>query len=251
MTRTERLVHDEEEPCPYRPGQEARMPLRWQLLPLSPEDTDQSLAEGDRRVGHMLYRTACRSCTACEPIRIPVRDFRPTRSQRRVIRRNRDVRVAIGPATFSEEKLALYNRHKQERGLAMDDRPMTERGYRGWFVESCVETVEMRYLLGDRLVGVGILDLGRLDASSVYFFFDPDESRRSLGVFSVLVETAWLRLQGGRHHYLGLYVADCGPLAYKARYFPHERLIDGRWWRFDSPDAAPRPVEAGAAGEAP
>jgi arginine-tRNA-protein transferase len=232
MNRREQVVHDEQEPCPYRDGEIARMPLRWQFQRLTGEEFDQSLAEGDRRVGRMLYRTDCPACSACEPIRIPVEGFRPTRSQKRVWKRNRDVSVETGPATFSEEKLALYNRHKAERGLARNETAMTRFGYEGWFVHSCTRTVEMRYRVDGRLIAVGILDMGQQDTSSVYFFFDPDESRRSLGVFSVMVEVAWLRSQGGRYHYLGLYVDDCRHLLYKAHYRPHERRIGAMWERF-------------------
>jgi arginyl-tRNA--protein-N-Asp/Glu arginylyltransferase len=229
MDLREQVVHDEEEACPYREGQVARMPLRWQLRSLSPEEMDKSLDRGDRRVGRMLYRTTCPSCTACEPIRIPVQEFELTRSQRRVWRRNQDVRVEFGRARFSEERLALYNRHKMERGLSRNERPMTQRGYESWFIHSCAQTIEMRYRVDDRLIGLGIVDVGKQDSSSVYFYFDPDESRRSLGVFSVLVEAAWLQSRGGRFHYLGLYVEDCRHLAYKSDYHPHQRRIDGDW----------------------
>ena len=235
MGQREQIVHDEPEPCPYIDGQVARLPLRWQFRRMSPDEFDQSLAAGDRRVGRMLYRTACGSCQACEPIRIPVRQFKPTRSQKRVIKKNRDVVVETGPSTFTAEKLDLYNRHKMERGLAREDRPMTRRGYEGWFVQSCTQTIDMEYRVDGRLIGCGILDLGRADTSSVYFFFDPDESKRSPGVFSVLMEIAWLRSQGGRYHYLGLYVEDCRHLSYKASYNPHQRLVAGVWSPLDPP----------------
>lgn len=209
------------------------MPLRWQLEPLGPGDLDAQLAAGDRRIGRMLYRTACPSCTACEPIRIPVGEFRPTKSQRRVWRKNQDLRVEMGPAVFTEEKLALYNRHKRERGLARRESDMSRKGYEGWFTRSCVPTVEMRYRLDGQLIGVSIVDVGAKDASSVYFFFDPDHSDRSLGTFSVLVECFWLRGRRGRFHYLGLYVEDCRHLSYKAAYWPHERRIADGWQRFE------------------
>jgi arginine-tRNA-protein transferase len=232
MDLREQVVHDEEEACPYREGQVARMPLRWQLRSLSPEEMDASMERGDRRVGRMLYSTACPSCKACEPIRIAVDDFELSKSQRRVWRKNQDIRVEIGRARFSEERLDLYNRHKLERGLARNEREMVQRGYESWFLHSCCQTLEMRYSVDDRLIGVGIVDVGRRDSSSVYFFFDPDESRRSLGVFSVLVEAAWLRGRGGRFHYLGLYVEDCRHLSYKASYHPHQRRTSAGWQDF-------------------
>ena len=44
-----------------------------------------------------------------------------------------------------------------------------------------------------------------------------------------------IRRTGRRWLYLGLYVEDCRHLSYKARYRPHERLVDGDWRRFASP----------------
>lgn len=230
------VVYDEQQSCPYLDDRVACMPLRLQLAPLVGEAFDTSLGEGDRRVGRMVYRTACPSCQACEPLRIPVDGLRISRSQRRVARRNRDVRVEVGPASVDETRLDLFNRHRLERDLASSGRQMSADEYAGWFVQSCCRTVEMRYLVDDRLLGVGIVDVGERDTSSVYFYFDPDESDRSLGTLSVLTEIGWLRARGGRYHYLGLYVADCRHLAYKTRFHPHERRTpEGRWERFSAP----------------
>ena len=103
-----------------------------------------------------------------------------------MIQAMRDVGVReaenLARMAVDETKLALYNRHKQARGLAdADDVAMNALGYSAWLISSCFLTVEMRYWWRDRLVGVGIVDLGRTSASSVYFYFDPDESRRSPG----------------------------------------------------------------------
>jgi len=228
------LVYDGLQRCPYREGQVARMPLYRQLRALTLEETDAHLAQAERRVGTCLYRTACPTCHACEGIRIPVDELRPTRDQRRVLTRwAGHSRIEIGPATFTEEKLALFNRHKQGRGLVAgdDDGEMSALGYSSWLVQTCTLTVEMRYFHDDALVGVGLVDLGRESASSVYFYFDPDRSELSPGVFSVLAEIDLCRRTGRRWLYLGLYVEDCRHLSYKARYRPHERLVDGDWRR--------------------
>ncbi|MCO4745273.1 MAG: arginyltransferase [Proteobacteria bacterium] len=241
MTKKELLVYDGLQRCPYLQGQVARMPLYRQLRRLSPSETDERLANAERRVGHALYRTACPTCSACKGIRVPVGVFQPTKSQRRVWRRwNERVRVEIGTPSYTPEKLELFNRHKRVRGLHDPNEPeMTPVGYVGWLVHSCMETVEMDYYVDDRLVAVGILDVGATSASSVYFFFDPSPeiSKLSPGVFSVLREVAYCRDTGRNHLYLGLWVRDCPQLAYKSLYFPHERLEDGDWRRFESADA--------------
>ena len=106
------------------------MPLH-EMRSLSGEELDAALASGDRRVGRMLYRTQCPSCSACEPLRVLVGEFRPSKSQRRVWRKNQDIKVTVGPAIYSEERLSLYNRHKLERGLSLDGKTMTQEGYEG------------------------------------------------------------------------------------------------------------------------
>lgn len=233
----QKLVYDGLQRCPYLPGQIARMPLYRQLRRLTLDEADERFANAERRVGTCLYRTACPTCSECRGLRIPVADFKPSKSQRRVLNRwGDDFRIEIGRATWEPAKLEMFNRHKAERGLTSDDdEPMTPLGYLSWLVHSCFHTVEMRYYRGDRLVGVGVVDLGRTAASSVYFYFDPDPelSRLSPGVFSVLQELELCRRTGREFLYLGLYVEDCRHLAYKAKYFPHERLHDGAWRRVE------------------
>ncbi len=224
------VVWDVPEACPYLPGQTARMPLRAPPRRLTPEEVDEQLAAGDRRAGRLLYKPACPRCTACEPLRVPVAGFVPSKSQRRVWARNVDeITVSVVPPVIDDVRLGLFNRHNLERGLSRSGERMTATAYEQWFIDSICETVEVDYLDGPRLVAVSILDLGRTSASAVYHYFDPDASRRSLGVFSALSEMAWLRQQGKRWYYFGLYVPACPRLAYKAEYCPHERLVDGAW----------------------
>ncbi len=235
-----RVVWDQLDACAYLPDRVARLPLRVPIGPMSPEDLDRRLALGERRSGSFVYRTQCPACTACEPLRVPVARFAPTASQRRSVRRNADeVRMEVGPPAVSAERLLLYNRHKRERGLSRGDAPLSKSGYIASFVDTCVDTQEVRYLVGERLIGVSLLDIGRTSASSVYHYFDPSESRRSLGVYSVLAEIAWCAARGLEWYYLGLYVQACSHLAYKASYWPHQRRVAGKWREFTEPAPAP------------
>lgn len=222
------VIQDTLRPCSYLPGRSARQPLRLPLAPLTPEAFDAQLAEGDRRAGPLLYRTACPACSACEALRVPVGAFVPTRSQQRVLRRNGDLDVEVGPPVVDAVRLELFNRHSRERGLGDGD-DLDADGYFQQFAASCVDTSEVRYLVGGRLVAVSILDFGRRAASSVYHYFDPDESARSLGVYSVLREIELCRGRGVEWYYLGYWVGECRHLRYKARYRPHERLVGGAW----------------------
>lgn len=224
-----RIVQDRFEECIYRPGQVARCPARVPSAPLTPSQLDLLLEEGDQRVGGTVFRTECPFCTACEPVRIDISRFEPSRSQRRVIRRNEDLVVEQGPPTLSRRRVALWNRHRRARGLLSEHSRRDAVGYQEWLVDSCAPTTEVRYLLAGRIIAVSLLDLGETSANSAYHYFDPVHAVRSLGVYSVLHEIELCRAMGMRWYYLGLWVSDCSALRYKSGYHPHERLIAGRW----------------------
>ena len=232
MSLHERIVYDDTDECPYLEGEISRTPLRWQVTPPSPEDFDQSLSQGDRRVGRMLYRTSCPSCNSCEPIRVPVHLFKRSKSMRKIWNKNKDLRVKIVPTECTRQKLHMYNRHKFERGLARNETGMTKNGYDNWFVDSCAQTVEFQYFVDQTMICVSVLDIGHRDISSVYVFFDPDYSNRSLGTFSALFEIEWMRQQRMRYYYLGLFVDGCSHLNYKGKFHPHDRLFNSSWHRF-------------------
>lgn len=236
----ELVVHDAPSPCPYLPEQTSRLPLRLPIRRLRRTELDERLAAGDRRQGLMLYRTACSGCVACEPIRIDVQRFQPGRTQRRIERNgDREIERSIGPLEPTLEKVALYNKHKRGRGLSSGERSIDLDGYTAFLGESCCDSFEVRYRVNGRLIGVAVVDRAETSLSAVYFYFDPAHEHRSPGVYSVLKQLELCRRFGLRHLYLGLYIRACPSMAYKGRYLPHERLLDGRWQTFDRGEPAP------------
>ena len=232
----ELTVFDEPSPCPYLPDQTARMPLRIPLRPLTRAEFDRRLATGNRRQGRLLYRTQCPSCEACEPIRVLVSDFAPGRTQRRVLRQGAQAfEVELGAPETTRERVALYNRHKRGRNLMRDDGPLGAAGYEAFLVETCCETFEIRYRVEGRLAGVAVVDRGEQSLSAVYSYYDPEYEHLSPGVFSILTQIELCRRWELPYLYLGLYVAGCSRMVYKGSYLPHERLLGGRWQRFDGP----------------
>ena len=228
------LVWDEPSRCPYLPEQTARLPLRLPTRRLRRDELGERLAAGDRRQGLLLYRPSCPSCTACEAIRVDVNEFRPSKTQRRIVRRgDAALETEIGHPSVSNEKVALYNFHKIERGLLVSDGLIDTAGYEQFLVESCAETIELRYRRDGRLIGVAIADRAADALSAVYCFYDPEQAALSLGTYSILKQVALCRAWGLRYLYLGLYVGGCHAMRYKARYLPHERLVGGVWQRFD------------------
>jgi leucyl-tRNA---protein transferase len=226
------LVSDTPMRCPYLSGQTARLPLRLPVRPLRPDEFSHRLAEGDRRQGLLLYRPHCPTCHACEAIRIDVQAFAPNKTQRRVFRRGENtIDTRIGRPTVTAEKVALYNRHKIERDLLVGNELVDAGSYEQFLVETCADTIELTYHSAGRLIGVAIADRASDALSAVYCFYDPYYARLSPGTFSILKQIALCGSWGLQYLYLGLYVAACTSMSYKAEYLPHERLIDGVWRR--------------------
>jgi arginine-tRNA-protein transferase len=228
-----RLIQDRFEECIYLPGQVARCPARQPVRRLAPDQLDLLLEEGDQRVGSTLFRTECPFCHACEPVRVDIAAFTPSRAQRRVWARNTDVVVEFGEPALSRNRVAMWNRHRRTRGLLNENSRKDPVGYQDWLVETCAPTTEVRYLVDGKLAAVSLLDLGRSSANSAYHYFDPRFAKRSFGVYSVLREIEHCRAQGMRWYYLGLWVRDCNALRYKSGYLPHERFVRGTWVRFE------------------
>ena len=229
------VVYDGLTRCPYIRGQIARLPMRLPERALQPRELEERLAAGDRRQGMLLYRPRCPLCSACEPIRLRIGEFEPSSAQRRALRSgDRALETRLGRPRASREKVALYNAHKQGRGLWVGDDPIDLEGYEEFLVETCVDSIELEYRLDGRLVGAAISDRSENSLSAVYCFYDPSVAQLSIGTYSIMKQLELCRSWGLDYLYLGLYVAECSAMAYKSRYTPHERLIQGQWQRFPS-----------------
>jgi len=200
------------------------------------------LERGDRRQGLLVYRPTCAACQACQALRIDVDAFEPSRTQRRIFRRGEaELDVAVARPAVTAEKVGLYNRHKVERDLLVQDELLDAAAYREFLVESCTDTIEIDYRHRGQLVGVAVSDVAADALSAVYCYFDPEYGKLSPGAYSILKQIALCREWKLRYLYLGLYVAGCASMRYKATYFPHERLIGGHWRRFERPQSVEQP----------
>lgn len=225
--------------CVYLPGRS--WALRMIPAPRSDQRYEELLDDHHRRSGWVAYKPICEDCQACQPIRVPVESFRPSKSQRRILRRNEDVKVELGIPEATQEKLDLHNRFVATRFNKGESAFKDLASYDEVFGASPITTREMRFRIGSRLVGLGVIDVTPRVVSSVYFFFDPDESRRSLGTFSALREIELARETLRPYVYFGYYIAGCREMNYKSRFRPCEVLEpDGTWRPFGPEDEPPQ-----------
>ena len=219
-----------DETCPYLPDRVATMEYR-DVEELTPEEYEVLLASGWRRFGRTLLRPRCRQCSECVPIRLAIDEFRPSRSQRRALRRNSDLAVQVCDPTVTIEHVELYLRYHKERH---ETRHWPEVGfdlkeYLHCFLANAAPTHEFQFRLDGDLIGVGYAGESALALNSIYAFFDPDSQRRSLGSLNVLTQVDEARRRGKTYLYLGYWIRDCPSMAYKARFRPHQLRIAGQW----------------------
>ena len=166
--------------CPYLSGGAERK----LVVELGGPDGEALFADlsraGFRRSHGFAYRPACRGCRKCVPVRIHVEAFQPTRSLRRVARRNEDLHYAVLPARATREQYRLFLAYQRQRHGSSDMAEMSFADYRDMVEDSPVQTwlVETRDVEGT-LVGGLLVDRTADALSAAYSFFDPAQPRRS------------------------------------------------------------------------
>jgi arginine-tRNA-protein transferase len=217
-------------PCPYVAGRAERKLIVELAGREAPGFYDDLSRAGFRRSHRFAYRPACRGCAACVPVRIAVEQFAHSKSTRRIRNANRDLVVRSAPARATPEQFLMFLAYQRSRHAESDMASMSYSDYRGMVEDSPVRTdmVEMRD--GDgRLVAASLIDQLDDGLSAVYSFFDPNEVRRSLGVWAVLWLVAECQRQTLPFVYLGYWIAESPKMAYKARFPALEQLTADGW----------------------
>ena len=158
-----------EHDCSYLPGRPARN------LVADPEtlsaDVYTRLAEhGFRRSGSFAYRPYCEDCSECRPLRVPVRGFRPRRSDVRSFKRNKDLTFEATKPGFTDERFALYRRYlraRHPRG-GMDQAQATD--FEDFLTSHWCNTRFYEFRAGNRLLGVAVTDELENALSAIYTF---------------------------------------------------------------------------------
>src|SRR5215212_10514988 len=193
---------------------------------------DALWAEGWRHFGPVFFRYRRwhyegRSLTVT-PLRLDLARFRPTRSQRRVVARNRDLRVEVRPTALDAEMRRMFEAHRRRFRTDVPDSLHNFLSHAPAEVPCRNETI--RVYDGARLVAAHFLDVGRTATSSVYSMFDPSESRRSLGVYTILLAVERSQRAGRLFYYPGYACREPSPYDYKKNFDGLEEYDwRGRW----------------------
>ncbi len=213
--------------CPYLPDRHARHVV-IATPPLAAGAYHALMDLNFRRLGGVFYRPDCAGCSECRMLRVRALEQRPNRAQRRCLKRNADLEIAVSEPRASDEKFELYRRYLALRHDGHSQGSREE--FHDFLYSPAPSSFEVTYRASGTLVGVGLGDAEPLALSAVYCYFDAQLAARSLGVFNVLWLLDECRRRGVPWLYLGYFVADSRKMSYKADFGPHEVLEGcGRW----------------------
>ena len=214
--------------CAYLEGKSVRMNYKY-VFSSNSEFNTTVVQRGWRRFGKYYFYPICQGCNECKSLRVNVSNFKPSKSQRKAINRNKETKLVVQSPSVTPQHLDLYNKYHAWKHL--------KDGWKGGnispkeYLENFAEGAknfgkEILYFIDSKLVGVDLIDIVDDGISSIYFFYDPDYARYSLGTYSLLKQIDIAKELGLKWIYLGYWVDGCRAFEYKTNFAPLE-ILDG------------------------
>lgn len=193
---------------------------------VSSRQLDHLLANGWRHFGTHFFRYSYGfhelDVRQVLPLRTRLKDFSLSKSQRRTLKRNSDLKTVIRPIEITSQSELLFERHKQRFKSGTPNSIYD-------FLSHCPDTEPCSareaavYDIAGNLIAVSYFDLGERAISGIYAMFDPDESSRRLGILTMLKEIEYALETGMDFYYQGY--AYEGP-----SFYDYKKLFRGSEW---------------------
>jgi arginine-tRNA-protein transferase len=216
--------------CSYLPEHNERL-LVFAEQTANIETYESLIHAGFRRSGEQIYRPHCMNCQACQSIRLPVEQFRPSRSQKRLLNKNKDLRIELSQQN-KDNYYDIYEAYINIRHQDGSMYPATRPQYEGFLPSSWLDQYYMEFWLEDRLIGIAVTDALKLSLSALYTFFLPEFENRSIGTWAILQQIELTKELKKPYLYLGYQIDECRKMNYKSNFKPNERFINDRWFLF-------------------
>jgi leucyl-tRNA---protein transferase len=230
------------QPCPYLDGRMERKLFTALQGEHAQRLNDTLSKQGFRRSQNVLYRPSCAECSACLSARIRVADFKISRSQQRILKRNAGLKRNVTSPWATEDQFALFRRYLDDRHAdgGMADMDIFE--FAAMIEETPIKSRVIEYTrapyAGERgrpLASVCLTDVFDDGLSMVYSFYDPTFAIDSPGTHMILDHIAIAREAGLSYVYLGYWVPGSRKMGYKAGFSGLEIYKGGLWQDIGDP----------------
>lgn len=206
-------------------------------LAVSSDDLNALLAGGWRHFGTHFFRYNLgfyeNEIRLVQPLRVRLSDFTRSKSQRRIIARNRDLQIVTRPIVIDAEKKLLFARHKRR---FKRDAPRSIYNFldRNAAKTPC-ESLEICVYEQERLLAASFFSVAESAISGIYAIFAPEEAARSLGILTMLLEIDFAIKAGKEFYYSGYAYAGNSFYDYKKRFAALEKFDwRGGWVKFQT-----------------
>ena len=217
-------------PCAYIKGQfERRIVTELDSLTGSKLHSELSLL-GFRRSHKSLYKPVCETCQECVAVRVLALNFKLSKSQKRIVSKNRDLSVFQVDPEASTEHFKVFSDYQASRHAGGGMSKMSFIQYKAMVEETEIDTqiVEFREPSG-RLVSALLVDHVENGFSAVYSFFEPKLSKFGLGNFLIIQCLLYGKKNKYKYLYLGYYISKISSMSYKSRFKPGQILENNEW----------------------
>lgn len=200
---------------------------------VTPSQLDALLAGGWRHFGTHFFRYSYGfvefDVRRVIPLRIRLENFSLSKSQRRALRKNIDLDTVFRPINVTPEVESLFEIHKRRFKYGVPDsifdflstQPAT----------TPAEGMEAAVYKSEKLIALSYFDVGSRANSGIYAMFDPEESARSLGIFTMLREIEFAIENGKEFYYQGYSYEGNSFYDYKKRFRGTEAFDWNGTWR--------------------
>lgn len=226
---TLKLYLTPEHKCSYLPDQETKSLFLDPKIEVSSGLYSQLNQMGFRRSGMYVYKPHCDNCNACRSCRVLAFDFAPSRSQKRIAKRNQHLNVENLSWAQVHAAYPLYERYINERHADGDMYPANTQQFESFLLEVLESTEFVGFYDDEKLICVSVIDIVDDGLSALYTFFDPDYQRNALGVNAILWQIDECKRRGLPYVYLGYWIDDCKKMAYKSAYQPLQIRRENHW----------------------
>ena len=204
---------------------------------VSPTQLDRLLAHGWRHFGEHFFRYNIgfhdNELRRVLPLRVRLKDFTPSKSQRRILKKNQDLQIVIRPIEITPEKEILFETHKKRFKHSVPDSIYDFLSAAPAAVPC--EALEVCVLSNEKLLAVSFFDAGATAVSGVYAMFEPQEARRSLGVYTMLATIDFALRNNKVFYYPGYAYQGNSFYDYKKRFSALETFDwNGNWKNFET-----------------